>query len=151
MALPHAEELARLTCSPIHLVRVIDVTRVRRFGPVGLAVEHTAFEQMLAAEESASPEYLAKVERDINSRGLTATQQILRGSVRHELIAVTRPDDLIVMASHGRGGIPRWFMGSVAEDVLRHATVPIMLIRPEKETVEVEIAADEARSKCHSS
>ena len=81
LALPHAEELARLTGSPIHLVRVIDVTRVRGFGPVGLAVEHTAFEQMLAAEESASPEYLAKVERDINSRGLTATQQILRGSV----------------------------------------------------------------------
>lgn len=37
--------------------------------------------------------------------------------------------DLIVMASHGRGGLTRWFLGSVAEDLLRQAKAPVMLVR----------------------
>jgi hypothetical protein len=33
------------------------------------------------------------------------------------------------MASHGRGGVSRWLLGSVAEDVLHHTEVPILLIK----------------------
>lgn len=37
--------------------------------------------------------------------------------------------DLVVMCTRGRSGIQRWMLGSVAESVLRHATLPILLIR----------------------
>jgi nucleotide-binding universal stress UspA family protein len=37
--------------------------------------------------------------------------------------------DLMVMASHGRSGISRWVMGSVAERIVRTACVPVMMIR----------------------
>jgi nucleotide-binding universal stress UspA family protein len=37
--------------------------------------------------------------------------------------------DTIVMSTHGRGGLSRWMYGSVADKVLRHATVPVLLIR----------------------
>ena len=37
--------------------------------------------------------------------------------------------DLIVIASHGRSGISRWVMGSVADRVLRSACVPVLMIR----------------------
>jgi nucleotide-binding universal stress UspA family protein len=37
--------------------------------------------------------------------------------------------DLIVMATHGRSGVSRWILGSVAERVLRHAEVPLVLVR----------------------
>lgn len=37
--------------------------------------------------------------------------------------------DLIVMGSHGRGGIQRALVGSVAEGVIRHASVPVLVIR----------------------
>lgn len=37
---------------------------------------------------------------------------------------------LIVMTSHARDGMSRWFMGSVAEKVARHANCPVMLVRP---------------------
>jgi nucleotide-binding universal stress UspA family protein len=40
--------------------------------------------------------------------------------------------DLIVMATHGRGAIKRIWLGSVADHVVRHATVPILLIRPQE-------------------
>ena len=41
-----------------------------------------------------------------------------------------RPFDLVVLATHGRGGMRRWLLGSVAEYVLTHATVPVMVVRP---------------------
>jgi nucleotide-binding universal stress UspA family protein len=38
--------------------------------------------------------------------------------------------DLVVMATHGRGGIGRWLFGSVAEYVLAHADVPVLVVHP---------------------
>ena len=40
------------------------------------------------------------------------------------------PFDLVVLATHGRGGLRRWLLGSVAEYVLTHATVPVLVVRP---------------------
>ena len=44
--------------------------------------------------------------------------------------AVTLPADLIVMGTHGRTGVGRWFAGSVAEGVLRTAPCPVMVVPP---------------------
>jgi nucleotide-binding universal stress UspA family protein len=41
--------------------------------------------------------------------------------------------DLIALATHGRTGISRWMLGSVAERVIRHATVPLLVVRAEPE------------------
>jgi nucleotide-binding universal stress UspA family protein len=38
-------------------------------------------------------------------------------------------DDLVVMSSHGRTGASRWFLGSVAEDILKRSTVSVLLVR----------------------
>lgn len=43
--------------------------------------------------------------------------------------AIANGVDLIVMSTHGRGGVGRWVLGSVAEKVLRGANVPVLLIR----------------------
>ena len=40
--------------------------------------------------------------------------------------------DLIVMATHGRSGLSRWVLGSVAERVLRHVEIPLLLVRTEE-------------------
>ena len=40
--------------------------------------------------------------------------------------------DLVVMATHGRTALPRLVMGSVAEQVLRSVSVPVMMVRPDK-------------------
>src|SRR3981081_820745 len=41
--------------------------------------------------------------------------------------------DLIVMATHGRGGLQRWVMGSVTERVLGATKLPLLIIRPKNE------------------
>lgn len=43
--------------------------------------------------------------------------------------------DLIVMATHGRAGMPRWFLGSVAEKLVRHASCPVATVRPDEQTI----------------
>lgn len=40
------------------------------------------------------------------------------------------PPDFVSMATHGRGGVARMLMGSVADTVLRHVNVPVLLLRP---------------------
>ena len=47
-ALPPAEELSRLTGAPLHLLRVIDITGLERYGPYALTTSTPAYEEMLA-------------------------------------------------------------------------------------------------------
>ena len=42
------------------------------------------------------------------------------------------PADLIVIGSHGRGGVERLLLGSVAEGVMRHAACPVLVVRAEE-------------------
>lgn len=46
---------------------------------------------------------------------------------------VAREVDLIVMATHGRGAMSRFWLGSTTDALVRHSTVPILLMRPEEE------------------
>ena len=71
----------------------------------------------------------------------------LDGSVLAEA-ARFRGVDLIVMSSHGRTGLGRLVLGSVAETVLRGSTVPILLIRPRQASVEMP-ARGAAREAIH--
>jgi nucleotide-binding universal stress UspA family protein len=65
-------------------------------------------------------------------------EEIIR-FVEHESI------DLVVMATHARSGISRLVLGSVAEAVLRHVTVPVMLLRPvEQSEPSAEVTAEPA-------
>ena len=128
-ALPQAEALARLTGAPLHLVRVVDLTSMARYGTIGLHAEVTAFQRLLANEEAVARDDLARTARGLRDRGVSVTTEERRGDAATEIVAATEPGDVIVMATHGRGGVTRWFLGSVAEEVARHAPVPVLLVR----------------------
>jgi nucleotide-binding universal stress UspA family protein len=55
------------------------------------------------------------------------------GPVAHEILEVCARENasMIAMSSHGRSGVSRWLLGSVAENVLRHCEVPILIRRAE--------------------
>ena len=44
-------------------------------------------------------------------------------------VAERKAPDIIVMSTHGRSGLGRWLLGSVADKVLRHAGIPVLLVR----------------------
>jgi nucleotide-binding universal stress UspA family protein len=56
--------------------------------------------------------------------------RVEEGSPAEVILDVARGCDLIVMGTHGRSGITRAIMGSVAEHVLRDATCPVVTVRP---------------------
>lgn len=64
--------------------------------------------------------------------------QVTEGHVAHALEAQAEDVDLVVMATHGRGGLSRVWLGSVADSVVRHSSKPILLVRPGEEGVEGE-------------
>ncbi len=62
--------------------------------------------------------------------GVDASTELLEGEPAHELVelAARAGVDVIVMGTHGRSGLKRLFLGSVAEDTLRSAGVPVIVV-----------------------
>lgn len=140
-ALPDAEALARLTGAPIHLIRVVDPTQLPWYGAFGMAMDYATIQGALGDEENTANAYLDAVATRLRESGMTVDTELRRGRADRELVAATGDGDVIVMASHGRGGISRWLLGSIAEELLRHATVPILLVRAKKSNGQEEASA----------
>jgi len=128
-ALVEAEQLAVLTRAPIHLVRVIDINGQDTAVIYGKMTDSSVVSILLDDEVESAREYLESVARRIVGHGRRVTCEVRRGSVANELIDAARPGDLYVIASHGCTGIARWFMGSVAEDVVRRSSVSVLLVK----------------------
>jgi nucleotide-binding universal stress UspA family protein len=75
---------------------------------------------------------LAALERELGAAGLDATSVVREGDPAAEIVAeVGRAGaDLVVMATHGRSGLARALLGSVADGVVTRAPVPVVLLRP---------------------
>lgn len=58
--------------------------------------------------------------------------------------AETRHCDLIVIGTHGRRGVGRFFLGSVAEKVVRQATCPVLTVKPPLATLDASLTEAEA-------
>lgn len=128
-ALDQAAELAKVTGAPLHLVRVVDITRLERYGAYGLALEYAGLAEVASEEERAAREYLDETAASLAGKGVEVTTEIGRGLVVQVLGDIAQPTDVIVMASHGRTGLSRWFLGSVAEDVVRRSSCPVLIVR----------------------
>jgi nucleotide-binding universal stress UspA family protein len=128
-ALDRATEMARMANVPIHLVRVIDLGRVDGGGSLAWGLSPWALQRALDEEHQASLSYLERARRGLEDRGLEVTADARHGNTPDEILASVTEDDLIVMSTHGRSGVSRWFLGSVAESVVRRAPVPVMLVR----------------------
>ncbi len=128
-ALPQAEALAHLTGAPLHFVRVIDPAGQGTLRTVMFHTAALAFQLLLEEDRSAARDYLERIEQDVRDRQHTVTVEYRQGSAADELLAIMQHGVLLVMATHGRGGLARWFLGSVAEAVVRCASVPVLLIR----------------------
>jgi nucleotide-binding universal stress UspA family protein len=73
--------------------------------------------------------YLAAQVTRLRDRDLAATGETRTGIPAGELLAAVKPGDLVVVTTHGRGGVRRWLLGSVAEKLVRLASAPVLLVR----------------------
>lgn len=82
------------------------------------------------SEEDAAT---ARATERFRQAGLRAERRTVLGDPAAEILDLSHAQgvDLIAMATHGRSGFSRWVLGSVAERVLRHVTIPLLLVRAE--------------------
>ena len=132
-ALPHATELARAFGGSILLLYVVVPPYVpyteMPAAPAGAAeVANMIVEEALEKAER----YLADVSERLRRDGLPVQTAVCKGSpadtiLRQALVVNAR---LIVMATHGRSGLRRLLLGSVAHEVVHRALLPVLLVRP---------------------
>ncbi len=91
-------------------------------------VDPTEAEVKVVREAEA---YLQKVEDQLKAKGFKVSSHVRYGNDAEEILehAAQKDIDLIAMTTHGRSGVRRFLLGSVAEKVLRHSPKPIFLIR----------------------
>jgi nucleotide-binding universal stress UspA family protein len=75
--------------------------------------------------------YLKKVEDQLKAKGFRVDSHVRYGNDAEEILDHARQKDidLIAMTTHGRSGVKRFLLGSVAEKVLRYSPKPIFLVR----------------------
>lgn len=136
LALHEAIKLAKELKSQIRVVHVVD--------EVTLNWPENSGSDFLAVTESfrkAGQELLDKAKEELQKAGLTAEIKLreietlghrVAEEIAHE--AASWPADLIVIGSHGRRGVSRLLLGSVAEGVSRVSRTPVLIIRGEHRT-----------------
>ena len=125
--LPFVSSLARPLGLEIALLRVIPVVtpKVVEGGTRRIILDHG---ERLREEAEV---YLRGVAGSLVADGFRVTTTVRTGEAAPEIVAGARDcqADLIGMMTHGRTGLGRLFFGSVAEAVLRHAAVPVFVVR----------------------
>lgn len=123
--LPVVERLAGPFDLAIELLRAIEPL------PAYAAAEISSArtEEMIALEEADAEGYLRKVATPLEAKGLRVTRSVGRGLAVDVILrrAEEAAAGLIAMSTHGRTGVGRLLIGSVAERVLRSAPVPVLL------------------------
>jgi nucleotide-binding universal stress UspA family protein len=137
-ALPVATEIAKRLSVPVHVVRAVDATTavpvaLSVFGPSPMVTADIT-EQLWREVEAEAKKTVADAIARLKDEGFEATGATLNGSPFFAISAATKPGDVIILTSHGRGGVRRWLLGSVAEKLVREAPVPVLLVpAPERD------------------
>ncbi len=129
-ALPYAAAIARAAKATIICINVVEPI-VPAVGYTGLAEPMPIADMSEQLEDSAERELPQLVDCE-DLHGLNVEEVIVHGDAAAEIVRVAeeREVDLIVISSHGRTGLGRMIFGSTAEAVVRHATCPVLVVKP---------------------
>jgi nucleotide-binding universal stress UspA family protein len=121
-ALEHAIEIATQWDATLHVLYVVDF-RVARSGPLRESLR------------DEGREVLRDVEVAGTQAGLSVVTETAEGSPHDEILEYVAEHgiDLVVVGSHGRSGVDRLVMGSVAERVVRLSPVPVLTVRTKRD------------------
>ncbi len=125
--LPHAEALAKLENAELVILRV----------PIIPAGEYISLDPLVTATirndiREEATKYVNETVNKLAKDHVKATGLTREGPVPDTILEAAEQThaDLIAMSTHGRTGIKRWLMGSVADKIVHHAHIPVMLIHP---------------------
>jgi nucleotide-binding universal stress UspA family protein len=147
-ALAPAARMARLWGARVILVRIVQPVLLTADPASSLPLIYD--EELTRMECDAAQSYLGQIAERLRQQGVEASSLALRGGATAGAILELlqeRQFGLVALATHGRGGIGRIVLGSVADKLVRAAEVPVLVIRspaqrsPEEMTEVLELSA----------
>jgi nucleotide-binding universal stress UspA family protein len=124
--LPFVEDLARALDASLVLLHVVSPPAT--YVGVGFVLTGDFLNQQL----DWAGQFLARIVKEEQGRGLRASQVVVVGLGAGEIVQAAHGEeaDLIALSTHGRSGLARWVMGSVADGVVRQTKLPCLVVRP---------------------
>jgi nucleotide-binding universal stress UspA family protein len=125
-AIDAVEHLGGAAARPLILLSVVAAVN-----PAPLLRDDTAPRRTLQARVERARGYLERVRRRLARRRIRAQIEVRSGDPAAEILACARTTGVaaIAMSTHGRRGLRRVLLGSVAESVVRRAPLPVLLVR----------------------
>ncbi|MFC7324538.1 universal stress protein [Halorubrum rutilum] len=124
-AVAHAVDLAAVHDATVHAIHVVDSARY-----AGMPME-ASWEGVGELLRGDADEAVGAVEELAAGTDVDVETAVVEGSPSREIVRYAEGNDfdLVVMGTHGRGGIDRLLLGSVAEKVVRGSAVPVLTVR----------------------
>ena len=130
-ALEPAIEVARLWDAELALVQVVSPLTAASNPHLTFPASYS--DQVTAMRRESADDYIRDVAERVRESGVRVSGAAVIGrTVPETLIDLTEPErvGLMVVATHGLGGVRRMVLGSVADKVVRGANVPVLVVRP---------------------
>lgn len=89
------------------------------------------YEEMAESQQQGSEGVVQRALSELNGLGVDASGDVYTGSVAKSILDSVQPGDILVVASHGRSGLPRWVLGSTAMKLIRSAHAPVTVVTRE--------------------
>jgi nucleotide-binding universal stress UspA family protein len=139
-ALPTAEAIALQLRIPVLLVTATDLSQLL---PVGLtpavAFNAEVYEEAVTQVQRDAEGWLTQAATHLHQRGVDVTHEARVGAPFAVIQEIVQPGDVIVLASRGRHGAARLVLGSLAEQLVREGSVPVVLV-PARDQVQEHVA-----------
>ncbi|MFC7007906.1 universal stress protein [Halalkalicoccus salilacus] len=131
-AIEQAAELAAVHGAEVHSIYVLNTAN---FASLPMETSWEGVSDMLRED---GEEALERVRGIVEGYDVPVRTHLIEGSPSREIVdfATEEDCDLIVMGTHGRGGIDRLLLGSVAERVVRGSSVPVLTVRVREEDLD---------------
>lgn len=125
-------ELARQTGATVYAVYVVSTDY---YSSIAMDID---WETMYGGLKKEGQECLKLVEEAGKEVGVTVESVLLEGHPFSEIVDFAEKEemDLVILGTHGRTGLDRLLLGSVAGNVVKHCKVPVMVVRSNENPVE---------------
>lgn len=135
-ALPVAKNLANSSGGTIHLIQAVsrqpefEAAHGGEASPQLAELSQDLARRLIETRLTGGQEYLDRIASELASAGLKVETAILEGVADEQIISYSGMHgvDLIVISTHGYGGIKRFLLGSVTDRVLRSCEVPVLVV-----------------------
>lgn len=131
-ALTLVKTFAKSLGAAVTLVRIVPIpSGMYIASPYTPMMTQPYFDETIAVQREAAVAELDVIAGDLRAAGIAATSVVQAGSPANQLLDLLADGryDLVVMSSHGRTGVKRWVLGSVAERLVEASHTPVLIVR----------------------